>query len=69
VRCAVGRWGGLVMSMSRVNLDPEGIAVASDGGFWIASEGAGTVNDAKYPVTNPNMILKVDTAGVIQQVL
>ena len=52
-----------------VNLDPEGIAVASDGGFWLASEGAGTVNDAKYPVTKPNMIVKTDAAGVIQQII
>ncbi len=52
-----------------VNLDPEGIAVSSDGGFWLASEGAGTVNDAKYPVTKPNIIVKADAAGVIQQVI
>jgi len=52
-----------------VNLDPEGIAVASDGGFWLASEGAGTVGDKKYPVTKPNMIVKTDAAGVIQQVI
>jgi len=52
-----------------VNIDPEGIAVASDDGFWIASEGAGTVGDKKYPVTKPNMILKTDTAGVIQNVI
>jgi len=52
-----------------VNLDPEGIAVASDGGFWLASEGAGTVNDAAYAVTKPNIIVKTDAAGVIQQVI
>ncbi|MDD2893704.1 MAG: selenium-binding protein SBP56-related protein [Halothiobacillaceae bacterium] len=52
-----------------VNLDPEGIAVANDGGFWLASEGAGTVGDKKYPVTKPNMIVKTDAAGVIQQII
>jgi hypothetical protein len=52
-----------------VNIDSEGVAVASDGGFWVASEGAGTVGDKKYPVTKPNMILKTDANGVIQQVI
>lgn len=59
----------MINADSTVNIDPEGIAVASDGGFWIASEGAGTVGDAKYPVTKPNMIVKTDAAGVIQQVI
>ncbi|HWS76278.1 MAG TPA: esterase-like activity of phytase family protein [Quisquiliibacterium sp.] len=52
-----------------VNLDPEGIAVASDGGYWIASEGAGTVGEAGRPVTSHNLLLKVDAAGVIQRVI
>jgi hypothetical protein len=52
-----------------VNLDPEGIAVASDGGFWIASEGAGTVGEAGRPVTSHNLVLKVDAAGVIRRVI
>jgi len=52
-----------------VNIDPEGIAVASDSGFWLASEGAGTVGDKKYPVTAPNMIVKTDATGVIQNVI
>lgn len=52
-----------------VNIDPEAIAMARDGGFWIASEGAGTVDDNKYPVTKPNMILKTDAYGVIEQVI
>ncbi|MCB1888060.1 MAG: esterase-like activity of phytase family protein [Rhodocyclaceae bacterium] len=52
-----------------VNLDPEGIAVASSGGFWIASEGAGTVGDASRPVTKANLIVKTSTAGVIEQVI
>lgn len=40
-----------------VKLDPEGIARVADG-FWIASEGA-TVDD--------NQLIKVNTAGVVQQ--
>ncbi|MEW5838606.1 MAG: esterase-like activity of phytase family protein [Pseudomonadota bacterium] len=52
-----------------VNLDPEGIAVSSNGGFWIASEGAGTVGDKKYPVTKPNLVLKVSADGAIKRVI
>lgn len=53
-----------------VNLDSEGIAIASDGGFWIASEGAGTVvGETGRPVTSANMILKVGSDGVIQRVI
>lgn len=52
-----------------VNLDPEGIAVASDGGFWVASEGSGTVGDAARPVNNADLVFKTDANGVIQQVI
>jgi hypothetical protein len=52
-----------------VNLDPEGIAVASEGGFWIASEGSGTWNDAGRPVNSANLILKADEQGNITQVI
>ncbi len=52
-----------------VNLDPEGIATASSGGFWIASEGAGTVGDTSRPVTKANLILKTSAAGAIEQVI
>ncbi len=52
-----------------VNIDPEGIAKASDGGFWVASEGAGTIGDAGRPVNSLNFIFKTDAAGVIEQVI
>lgn len=52
-----------------VNLDPEGIAVAADGGFWIVSEGSGTVGDTKKPFNYPNLLLKTDSHGEIQQVI
>ncbi|EIJ33523.1 esterase-like activity of phytase family protein [Thiothrix nivea] len=52
-----------------VNIDPEGVAVASDGGFWVASEGAGTVGDATRPVNSANLVFKTDANGVIQQVI
>ena len=34
---------------STVNLDPEGIAVRSDGTFWLATEGSGNCNGATCP--------------------
>ncbi len=52
-----------------VNLDPEGIAVVTDGGFWIASEGNGTVGDSKKPVNSPNLIVKVTAQGDITQAI
>ena len=53
-----------------VNLDPEGIAVASDGGFWIASEGAGTVTETdKRPIEKLNFVFKTDNQGVISDVI
>jgi hypothetical protein len=53
-----------------VNLDPEGIAVASDGGFWIASEGAGTVAEATTrPITSHNLVVKIDASGTIERVI
>ena len=60
----------LINEDKSINIDPEGIAVASDGGFWIASEGAGTVSDAdKRPVNSLNMLLKTNAEGVIEQVI
>ena len=52
-----------------VNIDPEGIAKASDGGFWIASEGNGTIGDANRPINTLNFIFKTDAQGVIEQVI
>jgi hypothetical protein len=57
----------LINDDKTVNIDPEGIAVAASGGFWIASEGAGTFNDVANPVNSPNLLLKVDANGVIEQ--
>lgn len=48
-----------------VNIDPEGIAKAADGGFWIASEGSGAAADAK----SINLIFKTDDYGVIESVI
>jgi len=52
-----------------INIDPEGIAKASDGGFWVASEGNGTIGDAGRPIKSLNFIFKTDSAGVIESVI
>lgn len=53
-----------------VNIDAEGIAVDPDGGFWIASEGSGTVADPENrPVTSLNFVFKTNAEGVIEEVL
>lgn len=59
----------LINSDKSVNIDPEGIAKASDGGFWVVSEGAGTVGDAGRPVNSLNFLFKLDSQGVIEDVI
>jgi hypothetical protein len=50
-----------------VDLDPEGIAVSSsgDGSFWIASEGAGSVDDPDHPVSTNNVVVHAAADGAI----
>lgn len=50
-----------------VNLDAEGIAVSAlgDGSFWIASEGAGSVDDPARPVTSTNVLVHAAADGTI----
>lgn len=52
-----------------VNIDPEGIAVSADGGFWVVSEGAGTVGDPDRPIESLNFLFKLDEHGVIEEVI
>ena len=59
----------MVNADGSVNIDPEGIAVASGGGFWIASEGNGTVGEAARPVRTANLIFKVGPTGVIEDIV
>jgi hypothetical protein len=58
----------LINADKTVNLDPEGIAQSSDGGFWIASEGDGTIDDPKRPINSLNLVIKTDPDGVINEV-
>ncbi|MGD2119612.1 MAG: esterase-like activity of phytase family protein [Chromatiales bacterium] len=50
-----------------VDLDPEGIAVSAseDGSFWVASEGAGSVDDAGRPVTSLSVVVHVAADGAV----
>ncbi|MGA0839856.1 MAG: esterase-like activity of phytase family protein, partial [Pseudomonadales bacterium] len=61
----------LINADKTVNLDPEGIARASDGGFWIASEGNGSVAGAESgrPILSLNFLIKTTSDGVIQNVI
>lgn len=54
-----------------VNLDAEGISLASGGGFWLALEGAGskTAYEAGRNITSANLLVRVSTAGVIEEVV
>ncbi len=52
-----------------VNLDQEGIATSANGGFWVASEGRGTIGDPGRPFETYNLLLKVSKDGVIEQVV
>ncbi len=53
-----------------VNLDLEGIEVAGDGSFWLASEGAGNLDDGvsdpdDQPFASPNLLVHVAADGTI----
>ena len=54
-----------------VDLDPEGIALSAsgDGSFWIASEGAGSADDAGRPVTSNSIVVNVTDDGTITEVV
>lgn len=76
----------MISTDKSMNIDPEGIAHRQDGmGFWVASEGAGTVFNTTSattsdttsgaletkarPIEKLNMIFKTDTDGVIEEVI
>ena len=52
-----------------VNLDPEGISTRKNGGFWIASEGKGTLGSASKPFETLNLLLRVNKKGGIEEVV
>ena len=60
----------MINTNKSLNIDPEGIAVASDGGFWIASEGSGTMgNTIDRPIEKLNFIFKTDANAVVEDVI
>jgi len=50
-----------------LDLDPEGLATRADGGFWLASEGAGSVDDENRPVTSKDVLLQVAPDGRVMR--
>ncbi len=53
-----------------VNLDQEGIDVIGDmEGFWIVSEGSGTVDDVENPLETPNLLLRLNDMAIIEEVI
>ena len=58
---------GLVSADGTVNLDAEGIDLGVDDGFWIASEGRGSVDNSEKPLESPNLLLRVSAEGVIEE--
>jgi hypothetical protein len=58
---------GVINEDSTVNIDPEGISMASGSGFWVVSEGSGTVGDEDRPFATPNLLLKLDEAATITE--
>lgn len=59
----------LVDEQGTVNLDLEGIAVREDSGFWAVSEGSGSTDDPNRPVTLPNLLLRLSSSGLIEEVV
>lgn len=52
-----------------VNLDLEGIDTSVDGGFWVVSEGKGTVGDEERPVESADLLIHATSSGVIDNVV
>lgn len=52
-----------------VNIDGEGIVADVDGGFWVASEGSGTIGEEDRPIEKLNFLFKTDKDGVIERVV
>jgi Esterase-like activity of phytase len=61
--------GALINEDNTVNIDPEGVAVSQQGGFWLVHEGSGTVGDEAQPFETPNVLFKLSDEAVIEQVI
>ncbi len=58
----------LINEDSTINVDPEGLA-RRRGGFWLASEGSGTIGDDDRPILTQDWIFKVANNGDIEAVV
>ena len=47
------------------DLDIEGLATRANGGFWVASEGAGSVDEDDNPVASLNLLLSIAADGTV----
>ncbi len=53
-----------------VDLDLEGITVASSGGFWVVAEGEGDADNTLFePIDAVNLLVKVSETGVIEEAI
>jgi len=53
-----------------VNLDLEGVSVASAGGFWVVAEGEGDAENTFFePIDAVNLLVRADASGVIQEAI
>src|SRR5699024_6678914 len=59
----------LVNADGSVNLDAEGIDLDGAGGFWIASEGRGSVDNPDRPVESSNLLVHVTADGVTSDIV
>ena len=57
------------LGLDDFNFDLEGIAIRDSGGFWLVSEGAGTVGDEDRPVTSLNELIEVGPDGEIMDIV
>lgn len=56
----------LVNEDMTINIDPEGVAIDPNTGLWVCSEGKGSYGDSNQ---TPNLLLKVDMEGNIEDVV
>lgn len=51
-----------------VSYDLEGIAVRPQGGWWVVSEGAGNANVVPPGIISPNLLIRVNPDGSVEEV-
>jgi len=59
----------MVNSDGTVNLDQEGISTRTGDGFWLSSEGKGTIGSNTKPFETLNLLIRVSKKGIIEDVV